>query len=429
MLRPLIFIIIMLVENSYAFSCREFRKDFQKLEQRLGKTCEANKNILLTFDDGPVLGRNGEKGKTQKVLDALRNEQVPSTFFISTHRLEKDNSTDLNKKKDLLARMYREGHAVASHTHEHKAHDFRCTSAGCGYELTASESRRQIERSVSLLRRFSDGNFDKQKHLLVRFPYGRGAITNSKEMNMMIQSGRRIEGSTFAEQLAYYREHGQALSRASESNLSHMGWNHDARDATSDYNPISNIRNRSRYIEDNLYNLCRNRAKNIITLFHDVKEINSLESKYGHGQTVIQEMIAKSKCLGFTFVDQDTLLAQGLSKQLYIPAKSALKQAKEFIRESQRETPFDLTSRISSLANKCQDEVATSLQAIKTTLKRKKSCYSNSLKRIVLHCEEINGQTLYCIDGHWISSKWGSNEVCSGRRSSKAVLRSLKAIK
>jgi peptidoglycan/xylan/chitin deacetylase (PgdA/CDA1 family) len=66
--------------------------------------CRAG-HVALTFDDGPA------PTTTPPVLDILARRQVPATFFVVGIRVD--------ARRDLVARMAREGHAVANHTYHH----------------------------------------------------------------------------------------------------------------------------------------------------------------------------------------------------------------------------------------------------------------------------------------------------------------------
>ena len=66
-----------------------------------------DKCIYLTFDMGY------EAGYTASILDSLKNEGVPATFFITAHYL--------NTAPDLVKRMIDEGHIVGNHTVNHKS--------------------------------------------------------------------------------------------------------------------------------------------------------------------------------------------------------------------------------------------------------------------------------------------------------------------
>ncbi len=63
------------------------------------------KVLYLTFDAGY------ENGCTAKILDVLKERQVPAAFFLAGHYLEKN--------ADLVRRMVKEGHIVGNHTMHH----------------------------------------------------------------------------------------------------------------------------------------------------------------------------------------------------------------------------------------------------------------------------------------------------------------------
>ncbi len=63
------------------------------------------KVLYLTFDAGY------ENGCTGKILDTLKQHQVPGAFFLTGHYLEKN--------ADLVRRMVDEGHIVGNHTMHH----------------------------------------------------------------------------------------------------------------------------------------------------------------------------------------------------------------------------------------------------------------------------------------------------------------------
>ena len=64
------------------------------------------KQVFLTFDDGPT------KEITPQILDILKEEQVPATFFVLGSRVE------LNP--DLVKREFEEGHYIANHGYSHE---------------------------------------------------------------------------------------------------------------------------------------------------------------------------------------------------------------------------------------------------------------------------------------------------------------------
>lgn len=63
------------------------------------------KNIYLTFDNGY------EQGYTEKVLDVLKQENVPATFFVTGHYVEEEPV--------LVKRMVDDGHIVGNHSYHH----------------------------------------------------------------------------------------------------------------------------------------------------------------------------------------------------------------------------------------------------------------------------------------------------------------------
>ena len=64
------------------------------------------KVLYLTFDAGY------ENGCTEKILDVLREQQVPAAFFLVGNYIEKN--------ADLVRRMVEEGHIVGNHTMHHR---------------------------------------------------------------------------------------------------------------------------------------------------------------------------------------------------------------------------------------------------------------------------------------------------------------------
>ena len=66
-----------------------------------------SKNIYVTFDLGY------EAGYTSNILDTLKENNVPATFFITAHYA--------NSASDLVQRMIDEGHIIGNHTVNHKS--------------------------------------------------------------------------------------------------------------------------------------------------------------------------------------------------------------------------------------------------------------------------------------------------------------------
>lgn len=66
---------------------------------------QEQKHVYLTFDDGPTATI------TPQILDILKAENVPATFFILGARAERN--------PDILKRAYDEGHYIANHGYSH----------------------------------------------------------------------------------------------------------------------------------------------------------------------------------------------------------------------------------------------------------------------------------------------------------------------
>ncbi|MEH7108334.1 delta-lactam-biosynthetic de-N-acetylase [Bacillus sp. JJ1764] len=63
------------------------------------------KTLYLTFDSGY------ENGYTPQILDVLKKEKVPATFFVTGHYL--------NSQPELVKRMVKEGHIIGNHSWHH----------------------------------------------------------------------------------------------------------------------------------------------------------------------------------------------------------------------------------------------------------------------------------------------------------------------
>lgn len=69
----------------------------------LGDT--SKKDIYLTFDNGY------ENGYTDQILDVLKKQHTPGTFFVTGHYLK--------TAPDLVKRMVKEGHIIGNHSWSH----------------------------------------------------------------------------------------------------------------------------------------------------------------------------------------------------------------------------------------------------------------------------------------------------------------------
>ncbi|HVI77640.1 MAG TPA: polysaccharide deacetylase family protein, partial [Candidatus Acidoferrum sp.] len=72
---------------------------------RVGRYGYSPKQVAITFDDGP------DPEWTPKILDILKDEHVPATFFLI--------GIQADKFGDVTQRVYREGHEIGNHTFTH----------------------------------------------------------------------------------------------------------------------------------------------------------------------------------------------------------------------------------------------------------------------------------------------------------------------
>ena len=85
-----------------------------------------DKVLYLTFDAGY------ENGCTEKILDTLKQHQVPAAFFLVGNYIEKN--------ADLVRRMAEEGHIVGNHTMHHPDMSKLGDKAAFSKELTDLEA-------------------------------------------------------------------------------------------------------------------------------------------------------------------------------------------------------------------------------------------------------------------------------------------------
>jgi cellulose synthase/poly-beta-1,6-N-acetylglucosamine synthase-like glycosyltransferase/peptidoglycan/xylan/chitin deacetylase (PgdA/CDA1 family)/spore germination protein YaaH len=103
----------------------------------------ADKKIAITFDDGP------DPRWTPKILDILKQKQVPATFFVI--------GVDASQWPGILKREYAEGHEIGNHTYTHPNFD-DISKTELRWQLNLTE--RLIESTVGV------------KSILFRPPYG-----------------------------------------------------------------------------------------------------------------------------------------------------------------------------------------------------------------------------------------------------------------
>lgn len=104
---------------------------------------ESERLVALTFDDGP------KEGKTDVLLDMLKEKGVHATFFMIGAQVEKN--------QEIVRRMYEEGHQLGIHTYSHV--DLSC--------LTEEKQKEEIQKSKEAIE-----SIIGPSHLLLRPPFG-----------------------------------------------------------------------------------------------------------------------------------------------------------------------------------------------------------------------------------------------------------------
>ena len=108
------------------------------------------KVIYLTFDAGY------ENGNIEKILDVLKEEQVPAAFFILENLVIKN--------RELVVRMADDGHIVANHTASHKdITEFKSKEElSCELESMNSVYKNATGRELARYFRPPEGRFNEQ---------------------------------------------------------------------------------------------------------------------------------------------------------------------------------------------------------------------------------------------------------------------------
>ena len=106
-----------------------------------------NKVVYLTFDDGPQPG-------TAEVLDVLRAEKVPATFFLTGSNALQVGGID--GQRELVRRTLDEGHELGNHCYIHKPMrkaEYRAAYGDLSQEGQRAAFRVNYERNVDHFRK------------------------------------------------------------------------------------------------------------------------------------------------------------------------------------------------------------------------------------------------------------------------------------
>lgn len=369
---------MMLSFKAQANTCTSLNNDplYNELLQQFKKEkldCQGISSHL-TFDDGPNAKTSGV------ILDELDKRKIKATFFVTTTNLIAGRP-GLPEREAILRRQLKNGHTLASHGHEHDAYDLRITNKKePGFSVV--EREQQIKTSMKLLNNATGGQFSKQPYRLFRFPYGRGAIPSQLEIEEMEKSKTMVfKGTTYAEKLKEYRRMSPALSQIADHQFSHIGWNHDSNDSSLPMTmPADDVF--KKYVTDNVKALCSPGKKVKVSLFHDIKEVNT---------RAIPLLVDLGMCLGVKFIspkemmDHATELADtGVVITNKMIAQSAVKQVDEL---------GQLLKKLDAPKAQCQG-AEIKVEEVHAA----GGCYSTYLKKNFANC---GGETSRCYEGKW----------------------------
>lgn len=134
-LRLVLVLFFLLVTNSF----KVYATDNNMSSENSNK-----KTVYITFDDGPG-------GKvTKDILDTLKKENVPATFFVI--------GSQIKGQEDIILRMKEEGHSIGLHSYSHDRNKLYCSNDNFLNEMIKDQ---EIIFNVT-----------GEKYNILRFPFG-----------------------------------------------------------------------------------------------------------------------------------------------------------------------------------------------------------------------------------------------------------------
>lgn len=175
--------------------------------------------VHFTFDDGP------HGTLTPRVLDVLKAEKVPATFFVLGERFAGGKSNPSTKTAyAILDRAKKEGHRIGSHTYSHINHP----------NFSAAKVRENIMKPNPLLKDYLSP--------VLRLPYGGGSFRSS---NPTTQA-----------------KNDMVMKTVKNAGFKHIGWDIDTNDWDAKKRPT--------LLKTLLKDICR--TKGGVVLFHDIQK-------------------------------------------------------------------------------------------------------------------------------------------------------------
>lgn len=136
-------------------------------------------SIALTFDDGPIAG------KTDKILEILRQHEAPAAFFCIGYRVD--------QQPELVHRIHQEGHLVGNHSYYHgKMFDLQSSKQ---MEQELINTNHAIEKSIGRKPRFFRPPYGVTNPMLARAVAAGNYTTvgwNSRSFDSVIQGKKSL---------------------------------------------------------------------------------------------------------------------------------------------------------------------------------------------------------------------------------------------
>lgn len=173
------------------------------------------KNVYLTFDDGP------NKVVTPKVLDILKEEDVKATFFVI--------GKNVLQYPEIVRRAYEEGHFIANHGYDHNNTNLYKSRENFINEIRKTDN--EIGKAI--------GVEDYCSHVF-RFPNGFMAPNDKSKKN-------------------------EAAKLLSEMNYTYIDWNCLNNDSMKKYNKSQLMKNLKKSSKD---------KNTLVVLMHDTKDVS-----------------------------------------------------------------------------------------------------------------------------------------------------------
>lgn len=229
------------LEDSLACNS-EVSDDFSNKVHNL--TNENEKIAYLTFDDGPTTS------VTPKILDILKNENVPATFFVIGKSVE--------EHPEIVRLAYEEGHYIANHGYSHNNSILYKSSENFINEIEKTDLA--IGKAIGI---------ENYCSFVFRFPNG------------------------FMAPL-YKSKKEEAVLLLSKMNYTYIDWNCLTKDSEQ------------KYTTSQLLNNFKKSSKNkgtLVVLMHDTKDVND-------SSLVLEDCILYLKSQGYEFRNFYSLRAQ-----------------------------------------------------------------------------------------------------------------------